>query len=385
MKKQVNGKVVDVDTQLFLCAAEGEALNRKASSLVQNTIESRNDFVRDIVSTYNDILSSLVYPLNMIEEEIKYAVISLVLKERLKDKYGDVQMQVGSFIKIEFEPGRILKLLAGTWAIEATNQTYIPSQIDMLAYSKDIGYKEYTWALQRLLNNEDTQDFYRVFMSNFLRACKGEKFVLDWELQHILEYGYVPEQIEIPENKIIDIDEGVEYFLDIYCTGRKETDDTVMRVQISPNREIQSSLEKRRIKVYNFEVYGKKLTDLKNGNRTEKISGAQSKGFSSLFEVLLLEGINDDLITLLKYRGIVSQNQLLFEVNNEIYLAPFDIYSKPTRLISNVKLYGFESGRVYVSKTVRTRPGIAKESIYSYELGTGKPRICRTRFVPVTD
>lgn len=381
MKKRVNGKTVEIDEfiGLFHLAGEGVALNRRASSLVRNTIENRSEFVRDIVNEYDRILNDLVFPLNMIEEGIKYMTIALVLKERLREKYGEVQMQVGRSICIEVEPDTTLRLLAGTWAIEETQNTYKPTELELDSYSYDTGYKEYKWALDKMLNNESTKGFYKEFMGDFLNACKNEQFILDWELEHMLDFGYVPEQVELPENKLEDIDNDMEYFLDIYSTGQRETNDTMLRLVVSKDGS-KASMEKKKIKVYNYEVYGKKLTDAKGGNKTEKVQGAQGKGFSSVFDVLLTDGISDDIVTQLKYYGIISQNQILFEVNKEVYLAPFDSYAPPKRLISNVSLYGFESGRVYVSKTERQHYGVTKETIYSYELATGKARICRTKY-----
>ena len=54
MKKRVNGKIVDIQgyLDLFLLAGEGVALNRRASSLVRNTIEEKSELVRDIVNEY---------------------------------------------------------------------------------------------------------------------------------------------------------------------------------------------------------------------------------------------------------------------------------------------------------------------------------------------
>ena len=382
MKKRVNGKIVDIQgyLDLFLLAGEGVALNRRASSLVRNTIEEKSELVRDIVNEYNDILLSLVYPLNMIEEEIKYMTIAIALHDRLQQKYGELQMQVARHIKIEVEPDRILKLLAGTWAIEETDKSYTPTELELDSYSSAVGYKEYKWALSKLVKHQSTKDFYKEVMGSFLAACKGESFVLNWELEHILDFGYIPQRVEIPENKIEDIDTGMEYYLDIYSAGQRETSDTVLKIVSSKSGGVSSSVEKKRIKVYNFEVYGKNLSDSRNNNRTEKQPKAQEKGFSSVFEVLLAEGIEEDRVTQIKYRGIISQNQIIFEVNNELYIAPFDIYERPKRLVSNVTLYGFESGRIYMMKSERLSSGITKEGIYSYEVSQKKARICKIQF-----
>lgn len=378
-KKKVNGKVVPIgNLDLFLLAGEGAALNRRASSLVKDTIADKSKLVKDTVEEYNNILGALVYPLNMIEEEIKYMMIAEVLSKRLQDKYGAVQMQVKKSICIEVEPDKCLRLLAGTWAIETTDSTYKPTNpITIEAYADALGYTEYKWALEKILAGESTKDYYKEFMGEFLQACRNEDFILKWELEHILDFGYIPQKLSLKENKLIDYENRIEYNLDVYSTGRRETNDTVLNIRIGANGS-DTSLEKKKIKVYNFEVYGKNLDNV--NNRIEKIQGAQSKGFASVYDVLLTEGITDDIVTQIKYCGVISQSQIIFEINREIYIAPFDEYNEPKRLVSNVKLYSFEGGRIYMVKREQKAPNVWQENLYSYNIMEEKARLCRISF-----
>lgn len=379
MKKKVNGVVVDINNiELFKLAYEGKLLNKKASSKVKDTIEDKSDLVRDLVKTYCDILDSLVFPLNMVENVIKYTMIALVLKHRMEDEYGDIQMQVDTSICVEIEDGKILRLLAGTWAIESTPSSYKVTRNMSLDFFKSVpGYKEYKWAYEKLLNDEDTSDFYTEFMSEFVNACKSQDIVLKWELSKILDFGYVPKQALLVNNKITDLDRNMQYNLDVYCTGRKETNDNVLNIITDSNGLPVMETEKKKIKVYNFEVYEKGLDRV--NNQTKKVE-IECLGMGSLFDILLSEGIDDENVSNISYTGLVEDNILLFEVNKEIYISTFKEYTKPQRIISNVNMFAFESNRLYVKRRKKLYSGIYEETIYSYELNSKKARLCKIGF-----
>lgn len=379
MKKKVNGVVVDIDNiELFKLAYEGKLLNKKASSKVKDTIEDKSDLVRDLVKTYCDILDSLVFPLNMVENVLKYTMIALVLKHRMEDEYGDVQMQVDTSICVEIEDGKILRLLAGTWAIESTPSSYKVTRNMNLDFFKSVpGYKEYKWAYEKLLNDDDTSDFYSEFMSEFVNACKSQDIVLKWELSKILDFGYVPKQALLVKDKITDLDRNMQYYLDVYCTGRKETNDNVLSIVTDSNGLPVMETEKKKIKVYNFEVYEKGLDRI--NNQTKKVE-IECLGMGSLFDILLSEGIDDENVSNIAYTGLVEDNILLFEVNKEIYICTFKEYTKPQRIISNVNMFAFESNRLYVKRRKKLYSGIYEETIYSYELNSKKARLCKIGF-----
>lgn len=379
MKKKVNGIVVDIDNiELFKLAYEGKLLNKKASSKVKDTIEDKSDLVRDLVKTYCDILDSLVFPLNMVENVLKYTMIALVLKHRMEDEYGDIQMQVDTSICVEIEDGKILRLLAGTWAIESTPSSYKVTRNMNLDFFKSVpGYKEYKWAYEKLLNDEDTSNFYTEFMSEFVNACKSQDIVLKWELSKILDFGYVPKQALLVKDKITDLDRNMQYYLDVYCTGRKETNDNVLSIITDSNGLPVMETEKKKIKVYNFEVYEKGLDRV--NNQTKKVE-IECLGMGSLFDILLSEGIDDENVSNISYTGLVEDNILLFEVNKEIYTSTFKEYTKPQRIISNVNMFAFESNRLYVKRRKKLYSGIYEETIYSYELNSKKARLCKIGF-----
>lgn len=379
MKKKVNGVVVDIDNiELFKLAYEGKLLNKKASSKVKDTIEDKSELVRDLVKTYCDILDSLVFPLNMVENVLKYTMIALVLKHRMEDEYGDVQMQVDTSICVEIEDGKILRLLAGTWSIESTPSTYKVTRNMNLDFFKSVpGYKEYKWAYEKLLNDENTDDFYCEFMSDFVNACKSQDIVLKWELSKILDFGYVPKQALLVKDKITDLDRNLQYYLDVYCTGRKETNDNVLSIITDGNGLPVMETEKKKIKVYNFEVYEKGLD--KVNNQTKKVE-IECLGMGSLFDILLSEGIDNENVSNISYTGLIEDNILLFEVNKEIYISTFKEYTKPQRIISNVNMFAFESNRLYVKRRKKLYSGIYEETIYSYELNSKKARLCKIGF-----
>lgn len=379
MKKKVNGKVVEINNiGLFKLAYEGKVLNKKASSKVKDTIENKSELVKDLVNTYHDILDSLVFPLNLVESSIKYTMIALVLKDRVKEKHGEIPMQVDTSICIEIEDGKILRLLAGTWSIESTPGTYkVSRNLNLDLYKGQTGYDEYVWAYHCLSEDKDTKDFYNVFMSDFLNACRNQELVLKWELSRILDFGTVPNEAYLSVDKITDEDTNKQYYLDVYCTGRKDTNDNVLSFTTDSSGVPIIATERKKVKVYNFEVYSKSLDNI--NNRTEK-ENTNCDGMASVFDILLSEGIDDDRISNIHYTGLVNDDTLIFEVNKEIYISTFKEYKKPERLMSNVIIYGYDSGRVYVKRRKKLYSGVYEESIYSYELSTKKARLCKIGF-----
>jgi hypothetical protein len=369
MKKKVNGSVVEIkNLELFKLAYEGKLLNKRASSKVKDTIENKSELVKDLVNAYSAILDSLVFPLNMVETSIKYTMIAIVLKERVREKHGEIPMQVDNSICIEVEDGKILRLLAGTWAIESTPGTYhITTNINLEFFNGQPGYDE-----------ANTKDFYEVFMSEFMEACKNQDLVLKWELSRILDFGNVPSAAHLNKNRITDEENNRQYYLDVYCTGKRETRDNVLSFTRDSAGLPVMATEKKKIRVYNFEVYSKSLGNI--DNKTEKASPNSCDGMGAIFDVLLSEGIEDEQLSNISYTGIVNDDILLFEVNKEIYMTTFKTYEKPQRLMSNVNIYAFDAGRVYVKRRKKLYSGVYEETIYSYELDTGKARLCKISF-----
>lgn len=381
MKKKVNGTVVDIgNLELFLLADQGNALCRKASSLVCDTIENESELVRDIVQEYNSIVSKLVFPLLNIETEIKYVTIAEILRHNLKDKYGIIEMDVKDYIAIEVEPDTILKLMGQTWGIEATSDSYRKrARVCLDDYSNDDGYLEYKWVKDQLMQGKGTDGYYKEFMGDFVKACKGEDFLLRWELSHILDFGYLPEETQLVERSIIDFDSMLSYSLDIYAVGTRKTSDTLLKVTVGSDGKASTSMENKEVKIYNFEAYVKSLTAL--NNRIEKVKNSNTSGFASIFEQVLGEGIGTGTVNEVSYKGVIIGDQIVFELEKSIFICPFNSYEVAKRLLCNVQFYGYSDNTIYVKKRERKASKVWRETIYSYELETAKARLCRIQHV----
>lgn len=383
MKKKVNGKVVEIgNLELYMLADQGSLLNKKVSSLVCDTIETKSELVRDIVREYNSLVDKLVYPLSSIESELKYITLGELLRHKLQGKYGVIEMDVRDYIAIEVEPDTVLKLLGRTWAIEATTDSYRKRErVSVDDYREEEGYLEFKWVRDKVMQGESTESYYREFMGDFLKACRGEDFILKWELEHILDFGYLPSEMKTGDRSIVDYENRVSYNLDVYTVGVRKTNDTVMRLTVGSNGRADTSMEKKEIKVYNFEVYWKSLDGI--NNRMDKVKGGGTSGFANIFEQLLNEGVENGNVATLGYRGFIIEDKIVFEVNHDIFICSLTDCQGATRLLSNVQLHSYQGSIVYFKKRERKASKVWRETIYSYDLSNKKARLCKIQHTTV--
>ena len=104
------------------------------------------------------------------------------------------------------------------------------------------------------MRGESLRDFYQVFMKEFYEACNGEPMLLKWELAHILDFGYVPKQLNFKDNRIIDLNTGCEYFLDIFSAGKREVSENIIVIRVGGDKS-GYDIKKKTANVYDFEVY----------------------------------------------------------------------------------------------------------------------------------
>lgn len=378
MKKKVNGKIVDINnTDLFEAAFEGAILNKKASSAIKDTLDNQSELVKKCIELYYEYDKALPFPLSSVEICVKYAAIGKYIEHNLKD----VKVFVRDCMYIPIENNKVLKLMHKTWAIETIKEPFTDDERASLDdFSDMLGYEEFKWSLEKMKTTKELDDYYKVFMPEFLEACKDEPMILKWELQNILNFGYVPKQLNISDNRLVDISNDYEYFLDVFSTGKKESNESLLEITV---RNGKSSVEnkKKLVKVYNFEVYGKAkgsgVLDRKEENKIEK---KKVDGMAAVFETIVKAGTLQDRVEKVSYRGFISDNVIIFEVESNLYACIFDKYSKATPIANKVKIFAYENNRIYMKKETKSDFGATREVIYSYDLVSSKARICRISF-----
>lgn len=381
MKKLVNGKAVEIDNiDIFKKSFEGIILDKKASSAIKDTIENSSDLVKKCIKAYSKFNDQLPFPLFSIETDVKYAIIANYILSEVPELTKD-NISINNCIYIRVEAKKVLKLMYHTWAIESeTDQFLENSGLDLDKYETELGYKEFKWGLEKVKKGEELKDFYEVFMPKFLKACNNEDFILKWELNHILDFGKVPKEIEIEENRIINLETNYQYFLDVFSKEERKSKDSVMQIVIKNGRSKVNNINKL-VKVYDFDVYGKAIgTGILDKKMENKIEKRQVDGMASLFETILIFGIDTNNVENIKYRGIIDNDMIIFEIDKNIYECKFSTYTRANLIANNVSIYSYEYPRIYMKKSKRLESGVFEDTIFAYNILEKKARLCKITF-----
>ena len=155
MRKLVNGKVVNIDNmELFELAAEGLAIQNMAVSNTSEGIEGNinSPIIKRYIKQYDIFFRSMPYPLYAIETNIKYATLGNFIKS-LSNNQINMWIENGLNILIDKDTGMILRIVNNTWSISYEKEIK-EDNTPMELYSGDIGYKEYSWLLNKIINKE---------------------------------------------------------------------------------------------------------------------------------------------------------------------------------------------------------------------------------------
>lgn len=378
MKKVVNGKVVNIpNIELFEKAFEGIAMQKLAVSLVGETVPE-SPFINDCIKHYENTYKSLPFPLYAIEDNIKYAVIGMNIKDKMD---VPLKLWVDNGLYIKVDEGKALKFVGNTWAIVTVDKEK-EDNTDISLYEGDIGYREFEWALKKLMNGESLKDLYEVFMPEFYKACNGELMLLKWELAHILDFGYVPQKIDIEENRIIDLDNNKIYFMDIYSTGKRVVTGEVLVFRIDGDNS-DCKIQKKMTNAYGFDLYEKsiKSDDIMEAKSLEKMRKANLDGVAGLFQVIVGKGNSyGGDISKVRYHGLIADGYLMFEVDGTVYVCYAQTYSKPQKIGVGLSIYSYENGLLYLLKRTLCSNKVYKEIIYSYNVMNGVVKLCKVNF-----
>lgn len=376
MKKLVNGKIINVDNiELFELAAEGLALQNTAVSSTADGIEANinSPLVRRYIKQYDIFFKAMPYPLYAIEDDIKYATLGNFIKSLSK---SDIQMWVdrGLHIKLDKESGMTLRIVNNTWSIVYDKNNH-SDNTSMELFEQSIGYKEYKWILNKIINKETTANFYSEFMPDFVKACNGQAIILKWELENILTFGIIPNRTEFIPNKIINKQADEEYLLDIYYTGTIDSDEKIQSWNLTSG---SASTVYKPMKTYGFDAYVKPMSD---GTKTSgKLEKCKVIGLHNLFMQLCGIKSANDMSTFPEFEGIITDTNLVFTIGKRLFLAKSNRLVEPKDIAHGVELYTVENNKIYFIKSKRINDKISKDTLYSYNITDGVVRICKTLF-----
>lgn len=382
MRKLVNGKVIDIkNIELFELAAEGLLRQSKAVSKTGDGITGtvNSDLIKNYIKQYDIFFKSMPYPLYAIEADIKYATLANFIK-RINRQAIRMWVNKGLYIQLDKETLMTLHVVNNTWSI-----VYTKCEEDntlMESFAGSIGYEEYSWLLNKILNRESTANYYETFMPDFLDACKHNDMVIKWELENILNFGKLPKRIELVDNKITDISNNCEYILDTYVTKTVDSEDKVTTWDLTKTSRVGSLTANKQIKIYGFDVYTKSLSNeaYRFNDMSEKLTKVSIPGMQSMF--VILSGIKNaqDRKNFPVYRGFILDHNLVFSVDKSLYVTKSNKITEAKEVARGIEIYGVDRNNVYFLKSKRLQDSLTRESIYSYNLADGSIKLCSIRF-----
>ena len=374
MKKVINGKVVNIDNiKLFEKAEEGLAISRSAVSKTEEGIDSEMNsaLVKDYIKSYDAFVKSMPFPLYAIESSVKYAALAEFLRLAVKSRKEKMWIADGLYIVINEETKMTLHMVNATWSINYVNR--IDSDNTSLdAYELDDGYKEFKWLLKSIQNKKPA-NFYEQFMPDFLKACKGEPLVLQWELENILNFSRVPNKMTIATNSITDKDNNKEITIDIFKAGQRKTGRKKMVIELGQ----QTENEEETTEVYDFEAFEKSLT--KDGDKPKPM---QMIGLGGLFVKLCKIRADKGMTSFPEYRAFINSDHLTFEIDNRIFTCKARNLSNVKEIATEVEIIAYEKGYVYFSKKTPTASSkVNRVATYAYSLTSGTVRVCKIEYI----
>lgn len=380
MKKKVNGKVIDIpNIELFELAFEGLALGKLVSSSISDTITEDSVLANKCISAYESIYKCLPFPLYAIETNIKYSMIVMAMRGKIEEP---ITVWVDSALYIKVEENKALKFVSNTWGIVSIETEDQKDNSDIELYSGDIGYKEFEWALSKLISGQNLAEYYIRFMGDFVKVCNKDPMMLKWELSKILEFGPIPERLALKLNKIIDIDTGSEFLVDVFSTGKKKTGSSEMIFDVTGS---SSKLRKKAkyTQTYDFEVYEKKkeAEDINLNASIGRLKKTNLDGLAAVFETLVGKGVMQSGVEGVEYKGIMVDGKVVYQVGTQLLICNKEQYESPIEVGRNVEIYGYDNGMVYILKRNLCGSGISKESVYALNPKDMQIILCRIQYV----
>lgn len=381
MKKKVNGQTVDIENiEVFEKATEGMAVNRTTFSTITDTKDLNFEVITEYVALYNSFYKSLPFPLYALDTNIKYATIGSFIKKKSKN---DPKLWVnnGLYICIDEENGVALNFVNASWGLVRVDSIK-EDNTDLQLYQDECGFSDLVWALAKISKRQSTSAYYKEFMPDFIRACNNQPMVLKWELSNILDFGRIPDRYTYQTNKIIDLDSDNEYILDIYVAGLRQSKEKQHVWSLFDSDEVEPVMKPKYVKQYAFDVYEKVSTrdEDKIKPNEDKLKKCELFGATSVFNTLCTIKNLSERNAFEDYSGFISDGNLIYVINNRVFIAKAYKFVEPKEVARGVELYSYDRGIVYFLKTKNLSKGIKKETIYSYSLRDGNLRLCKIQF-----
>lgn len=385
MIKKVRGKDVKItNLKTVEKAFEGIVISSRNTMVngVTNGISLEGiECASSIIKEYFNIYEKLPFPLNSIEEKIKYACIAMILQYKIEEVLKFKVMENGLTVGYNATTG--IHFFNTGWKLVNTEKVEWDDFVDIGEYRKHPSYTEYEWVVSCIIDGKGLNEYYKKFMRDMYDACKGNKSALRRELANILYIKNIPEDIhDIRENSILDVNENFEYTIDIFMEGKVRTGNDSYSI-ILGNNGFETKVNKEVEIIYNFDVYRKKvivghIDGSENNSNIKRIAKVEMPGAISIFEKILTDGIENSYNKV--YRGIKCGNNLVFSMNGNLYKTTASEYTEPELIKNYVDIVGAHGEMVYYYSKERLPSGVIKNTLYELNSTTSESSVCLINF-----
>ena len=375
MLKVVNGKTIDIpNIELFQEAFEGMVLNKQITSKLGTMYDGESKVAKVAIEESARFIRSLPFPLYSVESNLKYAIMAQYIRCKVADKlHKGVDCWVDGGLCVRITDNEAIKIVGQTWAVIPINGELTEEQLDTLdieMYRGEAGYKEFMWCLSRLLDGLSLSRFYKQFMPDFEKACLGETMVLKWELGRMLEFGYVPEAVDLPIGIISDSITGKRYNIDVYWTGKmKPTGTKEKKLTFDLTSGFSCDVKTLDEKEYNYDIYEVGTNEGRKKMPKMKIL------YIGVFKAIVDYGKDTDNVETLKYSGITDGNVIAMEIGRGIFVG--QLGGRLNMIGKNIKMLAMEKGKIYLERETRKESGVVEVKQYAYDIKEERLMLCR--------
>ena len=370
--------MVDIpNIELFEKAVEHSMTLAPCCSAITDLAIDNCDKINLYILSYLRVYKSLPFPLNSIEDDIKYVVIGTFMLDKSSQP---IHMWVdhGLVIVLNEKDKKVIKFRGIYWAIQTVPEIK-PDNLNLENWDKHIGYKEYEWVLRQLMLGQQTAKFYDKFMPSFVAACKNQPMVLKWELSNMLKFGYIPKpQVFLP-NRLVDRQKNLEYSLDIYVAGMRK--DTTKKILVIQDDDEDDEEKHPSIKVYGFTVYQKTLKftdDMRPGD--DRLKRCDLPCMAQVFQRLTALKNATESSAFEDFTGTICGDYLVYTIAGRLYIGDRKMQFGDKEISRGATLYSVDKRQVFFYRLTRVSEEVYKRTMYSYSFRDSSVRLVNIDF-----
>ena len=309
-------------------------------------IKTGNANADKVLNVYKNISNRVPFPLNSIEEDIKYCAIADGIRSQLPSI--EIWVDKGICVELNKEAKTAVRISRSQYQVfEYSNK----NDKDIVEYMNTNMFKQFNWLAERLRQTKSVKDFYTVFMKKEILSVKKNKGKFEDKLLNMLQEEEVPILMKPRANTVIDGDD--MYTLDIFKV-EYETGNQLEEVEIRDRQVVTR-------KVNEVKSYYDYTTFIKNGNSKMKEIDCISIG--AIFEIIVSR---EEILGRLNFAGIVINGTLFFKYGGTIFKSSFGEYNEPEIVAEGARIYGFTDKAAYLIQTDKFEE-VNRDTIYKLD------------------